>query len=212
MSFLRKAGLTLLCLILIWVVIDLYYPYKTDISKIDAAETARMDAAMWRSYYEQKKLKLFFQSASLLRSQFHFPLLRSHIIAWHIARAAFIFKDGHTRADYEQALPQLKEYFCAVNNMAIIGFNTDSAAKTELEWWIIRRDKSISTAEWESLLAATAAVMYHKPADLFKEYARLRVKAMLLRDMKNTAITGADWGSIEGILKEAWASFAIACT
>lgn len=207
----RKVILLLFIVLIGWIVTDLYYPFKTDISKINADATARLDAAMWRSYYENKKVKLFFQSATLMRNQFHFPLIRSHIVAIDVAKAAFVFKEGKSRADYNKALPPLCKYFTAINDISTIKFNIDSAAKTELEWWIIRRDKTISPAEWERWLAATASVMYHKPADSFKEYARLRVKAMLLRDEKDTTITESDWNAIEATLIDAWRSFAITC-
>ena len=211
MSPVRIIALLLLVALAGWIVTDLCYPYKTDIHKIDADETARMDAAMWRSYYENKKLKLFFQSASLMRNQFHFPLLRSHLVAVHVARAAFVFKEGKSRVDYNKALPPLQDYFGAINNISTTKFNIDSAARTELEWWIIRRDKTISPAEWEGWLAATASVMYHRPTGSFKEYARLRVKAMVLRDQKGMDITESDWNTIEAILTDAWRSFAVAC-
>ncbi|MDP4264051.1 MAG: hypothetical protein Q8941_16105 [Bacteroidota bacterium] len=199
----------LLFLLAGWIVIDLYYPFKRDISKIDARETARMEGAMWRSYYEKKKLKLFFQSAELIREEFHFPFWRSNRAAYYAAKAAFVFKDGHNRSDYDKALPYLKKYYGLVNDISITPFSSDSAAMTELEWWIIRRERDMHPpAEWENWLAATASVMYHLPADSFREYAKLRVEAMLLRDEKGDSITETDWHKINDILAEAWQSFA----
>lgn len=194
-----------------WIAIDILYPFKRDIGRINAAQTAKMDGAMWRSYYEKKKLKLFFQSASLMREEFHFPFWRSHVAAYYAAKAAFIFKDGKDRDDYEKALPYLKKYFSRINAISTVSFNTDSAAKTELGWWIIRRERDKHPpSEWEEWLAATASVMYHLPAGSFKEYAKLRVQAMLLRDDKGDSITEDDWKRINAILLKAWESFAAA--
>ncbi len=192
-----------------WIAIDLLYPFKRNISNINAEETARMDAAMWRSYYEKKPLKLFLQSARLMRKEFDFPFWRSHRAAYYAAKAAFVFKDGKDRSDYEKALPYLKKYFSLIDGISTTTFNIDSAARTELEWWIIRRDREKHTpAEWENWLAATASVMYYLPEESFKEYANLRVKAMLLRDEKGASITEGDWQTINEILLEAWQSFA----
>jgi len=211
MSLKGKIILSVLATVFAWILIDLYYPYQTDIRKVDGAYVARLDADMWRSYYENKKAKLFFQSAQLMRGQFHFPFIRSHVVSVYVAEAAFVFKKGKSRDDYNKALPPLRKYFASVNDISTIKFNIDSAALTELEWWIIRRDTTVKPTEWEGWLAATASVMYHKPVDDFREYAHLRVQAMVLRDQKNKDITEADWGMILNILNKAWSSFAVAC-
>lgn len=203
-----KILLWILLLLAVWIAIDIFYPFKRNIRKINAEETARMEAAMWRSYYEKKKVKLFLQSARLMRKEFHFPFWRSHRVAYYAAKAAFIFKDGHNRTDYERALPYLEKYYSLINNISTISFNIDSAAKTELEWWIIRRERDKHPpAEWENWLALTASVMYHLPPDSFKEYARLSVQAMLLRDEKGDSIKEEDWQKINEILLQAWQSF-----
>ena len=208
MSRRKKIIFSLLLLFIAWILVDLFYPFKRDITSIDAKETARIEAGMWRSYYEKKKLKLFFQSGKLMRKEFHFPFWRSYRVAYYAAKAAFAFKDGHNRAEYEKALPHLKKYYGLINDISETHFNVDSASRSELEWWIIRRERDKHPpSEWENWLALTASIMYHIPADSFKEYARLRVQAMLLRDEKGDAITEADWQKINEILQSAWQSF-----
>jgi hypothetical protein len=205
----KRTWLWVLIPLIGWITIDLFYPFKRDISKIDAEETARLEAGMWRSYYEKKKVKLFFQAGKLMREEFHFPLCRSYRVAYYAAKAAFVFKDGHNRDEYEKALPYLKKYYHLINNISERTFNVDSAAMTELEWWIIRRERDkYPPAEWEKWLASGSSVVYHIPADSFKEYAKLRVQAMLLRDEKGDAITEEDWKKINDILLQAWESFA----
>jgi hypothetical protein len=207
----KRIWLWVLILLIGWIAIDLFYPFKRDISKIDAEETARLEGAMWRSYYEKKKVKLLFQAGKLMRNEFHFPLWRSYRVAYYAAKAAFVFKDGHSRTDYEKALPYLKKYYSLINDISTVSFNTDSAALCELEWWIIRRERDKHPpAEWEKWLAETASIVYHLSAESFSEYAKLSVQAMLLRDEKGDSITEADWQKIHEILLQAWQSFAIA--
>ncbi len=193
--------------LLTWVAIDLFYPFKTDISRIDARETSDMDAAMWKSYYEKKPLKLFFQSARLMRRQFHFPLWRSFRVAYYAARAAFVFKDGKNPNDYQKALPPLKKYYGLIRDISAGPFDADSAAATELEWWIIRRDRQKHPpGEWKAWIAATPSILYHLPAATFTEYADLRVQAMLLRDAKGDSIKANDWAAIHLLLLQSWQS------
>jgi len=71
--------------------------------EFDADEVARLETAMWRSYYEKQRLRLFNQLSELLRTQYHMPLIRSNQVAYYAANAAFVFKDGKERADYEKA-------------------------------------------------------------------------------------------------------------
>jgi hypothetical protein len=191
-----------------WIMIDLYYPYKTDIKKFDYAEVARLDGEMWRSYYEKKKLKLFFQSSELIRKQFGVPFWRSQAMAYHAAKAAFTFKDGKNRADYDKALPDLVKYYSAINDISDTSFNVNEAAGLELEWWVIRRYRNEHPpAEWENCLARNAETVYHLPAGKFVSFAHMRVQAMLMRDGKENTITENDWLQIHSLLEQAWKSF-----
>ena len=204
----KKIILSLLFLLFAWIIIDINYPFKTDIRKIDAEETARLDGAMWKSYYAKKPVKLFMQSAELMRNQFHMPFFRSYLVSYYAAKAAFVFKDGKNRNDYAKALPYLVKYYSHINDISNIAFNADTASAAELEWWIIRRERQQHPSqEWEQWLAKTASIMYHIPADKFKDYAHLRVEAMLLRDEKGDSITEDNWQKIDLLLLHAWQSF-----
>ncbi|HTQ66387.1 MAG TPA: hypothetical protein VMI12_16455, partial [Puia sp.] len=124
--------LIIIFLLALWIVIDLLYPYKTDIKKFGHSDVGRLDGAMWRSYYEKKKLKLFFQSSKLMRKQFDVPFWRSQLMAYHAAKAAFILKDGQNRVDYDKALPDLVKYYSEIRNISKESFDVDSAAQLEL--------------------------------------------------------------------------------
>ena len=138
---------------LAWIAIDINYPFKTDIRKIDANATANLETAMWRSYYEYKPVKLFTQSAQLMRTVFHVPFWRSYLVSYYNAKAAFIFKNGANRNDYEKAMPYLSKFYQHISDISKTSFNADSAATSDLEWWIIRRYRQQHPyAEWENIL------------------------------------------------------------
>src|SRR4051812_44380926 len=92
-----------ICLLLVmWIAVDWYWPVKTSMREFNPKAVGKMDTEMWHSYYARKRAKMFFQLAGLLRSQFNAPFWRSNIIAYHAAHAAFVFKKGHNRNEYEK--------------------------------------------------------------------------------------------------------------
>lgn len=188
---------------------DLYYPVSTDLRKFDPDEVAHLDTIMWRSYYDRQPVKLFFQLAELLRAQFKLPWLRSHVVAYHAAKAAFVFKDGSRRADYEKALPDLMRYYRALRKVSTTPFDIEQTAKLELEWWIVHRQRDQhAPGDLERALAEAAAAMYRIPAEKLRGYGRGRTAAMNIRDAKALAggVTEDDWRRIETLLQDSWRS------
>jgi hypothetical protein len=194
-----------------WIVVDLAIQRRHDFRDFDAVRMGQLDGAMWRSYYERRPVRLFRQLAEAHRVQFRAGYWRSIPIAFRAAKAAFAFKDGRSREEYARALPDLERYFTAISAIAERPFDAKAAAKNELEWWIVRREPGrFTTADWESLIAAVAAEVYHRPASAFAEYARLRVEAMVVRDQKAERITEDDWSRIGALLERSWTSLAAA--
>jgi hypothetical protein len=203
-SFWRLTG-TALAALTVWVVASLAWPRRVDLRSFDPVEVGRAETAMWRSYYEKRPVRLFWQLASDLRAQFHTGFARSVASAYRASKAAFVFKDGRSRADYMRALPDLQRYYASIDDIAAERFDASVVARTELEWWIIRRERDRHTMdEWAQLIATEGAEMYHVPAAQLADYARLRVEAMVLRDEKGAGITEEDWRTIAGILERSW--------
>jgi hypothetical protein len=196
-----------LLLLLAWVVADLGWPVRSDIRSFDYHEIARMDAHMWKSYYARQPVKLFGQLARLLREQYGAPFLRSYLIAYYAARAAFLFKAGHNRPEYEKALPPLTRLYAQINRMSYEPIDADQAARLELEWWIIHRQREhYRPGDLEWALARTAAAIYHQPAEAMLPHARYRASAMHIRDTKaiNGGLQAHDWRQIEALLLNSW--------
>jgi hypothetical protein len=197
-------------LLLAWILLELHIPVQNNIRKFNAAEVARLDAEMWRSYYNRKPVILFNQLASLMRKQFHAPFFRSYLMAYQAARAAFVFKDGENRTDYEKALPYLVNFYGNIERMSTESFNVSLAASKELEWWIVHRQRALhKSGDLELALSQTAEAIYKQPAARFMEHARLRAQAMHIRDTKavNGGVTESDWKEINRLLIDSWAAF-----
>jgi|SRR6185295_20060981 len=192
-----------------WAATDLWGPRSKNFRQFDPDDVARGETNMWRSYYDRQRIRMFGQMADLLQRQYHLPLLRSYIVGFHAARAAFVFKDGATRTDYERALPDLKDYYAALHRISETPFDTDKAARLELEWWIVHRQRASHPPEdLNNALAALAGEFYQLPAGRFREHASYRARAMTLRDelAEKNGITEADWRRIHDLLLNSWRS------
>lgn len=204
-------GVLLLVIIALlgWGAYDLYGSRRTSLRDFEPDEVARLETAMWRSYYARERVRLFNQLAELLRTQYHLPLLRSNRVAYAAADAAFVFKDGKDRADYEKALPDLVNFYSSIREVSDVPFDVNRAARLELEWWIIHRERSKHPpADLERALAELPAEIYGVPADRLMEHARLRAEAMRIRDEKAAAgrLTEEDWKKIDELLHQSWRS------
>ncbi|HEV2861795.1 MAG TPA: hypothetical protein VGX48_12370 [Pyrinomonadaceae bacterium] len=202
-------ALVVLALFGAWLVYDLYAPRRTSLRRFDPDEVARLETAMWRSYYDRQRLALFLQLAELLRTQYRLPFWRSNAVAFRAAKAAFVFKDGHARAEYERALPDLVKFYQSIREVSDTDFDVERAARLELEWWIVHRERERhAPGDLARALADLQGEIYRLPPDRFAEHARLRADAMLIRDTKaeQGGVTEDDWRRIDDLLRGSWRS------
>jgi len=188
---------------------DLLAPRASKMRSFDPDEVARLETAMWRSYYAKEQLRLYNQMTELLRTQYNLPFIRSNAVAYQAARAAFVFKGGHNRQEYEKALPYLVSFYTSVRKVSDIPFDIDRAARLELEWWIIHRERDKhAPGDLARALAELSSELYQMPVERFVEHARLRAEAMTIRDTKAEAggVSEADWAKIDELLHASWRS------
>jgi hypothetical protein len=196
-------------LLAIWIGVDLYRPHKVNIRQFDANEIARLDTAMWRSYYAKERLKMFSQLTEVLEKQYQLPFWRRQLLAYYAAKAAFVFKDGKAREDYEKALPDLRKFYGEIRDISTTDFDVERVAKTELEWWIIHRERKKYQADaLPNALAEAASAVYNLPKEKFLEYGQFRTDAMKIRDTKaeQGSVTEEDWQKIDELLHNSWQS------
>ncbi|HJZ67973.1 MAG TPA: hypothetical protein VKF81_07625 [Blastocatellia bacterium] len=209
----RRRGTRIILLIVVvllaYVAFDLLAPRASRMRSFDPDEVARLETAMWRSYYARQRLQLYNQLSELLRTQYNLPFIRSNAVAYQAARAAFVFKDGHSRQDYEKALPYLISFYSSIRKVSDIPFDVERAARLEVEWWIIHRERaSHAPGDLARALAELSSELYQMPAERFAEHARLRAEAMTIRDTKADAggVTEQDWAEIDELLHRSWKS------
>ena len=199
----------ILVAVLAYTAFDLFSSRASRMRSFDPDEVARLETAMWHSYYAKQQVKLYNQLTELLRTQYNLPFIRSNAVAYQAARAAFVFKGGHNRQEYERALPYIVSFYTAIRKVSDIPFDIDRASRLELEWWIIHRERDKhAPGDLARALAALQAELYQMPAERFAEHARLRAEAMMIRDMKadQGGVAEADWARIDELLRQSWHS------
>ena len=195
-----------------WAVAELARPRRTDIRVFDPDDVARLETAMWRSYYDRRRMPLFGQLVALLQGQFHLQPLRAVALAGLAARAAAVFQVGESHDDYRRALPYLERYYAGIRAVSEVPFDPRRAAELELEWWIVHREvDDHPPGDLEAALADLAAELYQVPAERCWAHAARRAEAMTIRDRtsrREVGVTGDDWDRIEAVLWVSWKALA----
>ncbi|MFT0171128.1 hypothetical protein ACLKMY_19270 [Paraburkholderia mimosarum] len=207
--------LALLVVLIGYAAADLFLPLHRDLSRFDPIATGTLETKVWHSYYDRQHVALFLELAQILRTQYHFPWLRSYVGAYYGASAAFTFKEGKERSDYEKALPALQTWFSLIRNTGNRDFDVPRTTALELEWWIVHRQRErYPPGALGSACAAAAASLYKLPVGSTLEHGQLRAQAMLLRDAREEAgsVTDADWATIESLLQRSYLSLGHAVT
>ena len=197
----RRVAAAAAAMLAVWVIHDFARSVDHDLREFDAHEVARLETAMWRSYYDGDRFQLFAEMSTLLRRQFQLPFWRSCLTAYHAARSAVIFQRGRDRGEYLRALPDLVDYYGQIHRASATPFDVQRVAQLELEWWIVHRQRDrYAPGALQLALAELDAAIYGRPVLDFAVPARLRAQAMLLRD------TGGDWDRIADLLDRSWAA------
>jgi len=205
----RKWWLIPPALLTFWIAKDMLVPGRSSLTRFDGHEVGRLETAMWRSYYGHQPARLYGQLLDLMRHQYHLPFWRASLAAWHAAHAAVVFQRGHNRREYELALPDLADYYSLIRRSSDTPFPVENAARLELAWWIVHRERAMHSAEeLEQSLAALQAAIYQRPERLFQDHAMARARAMLLRDdaQAKGGVSEQDWTAIGNLLDTSWVS------
>jgi hypothetical protein len=196
-------------LLAVWIAVDVYRPLKVDIRDFNADEVARLDTAMWRSYYSRQRFKMYGELTELLATQYKLPFWRRQLVAIYAAKGAFVFKDGKSREDYLKALPDVEKFYAEIRDISTTAFDPRRVAQLEVEWWIVHRErKKHNPGDLARALAETAAAVYEMPVEKFIEHGDLRARAMEIRDTRaeSGGVSEQDWQQIDELLHASWRS------
>jgi hypothetical protein len=103
----------------------------------------------------------------------------------------------------------LRKFYGEIRDISTAEFDVERAAKTELEWWIVHRDRKIYPPDaLPNALAEAASAIYNVPKEKFLEYGQFRTDAMKIRDTRaeQDGVTEEDWQKIDELLHKSWNS------
>lgn len=191
-------------LLALGVAVYALWPRPADLRAFDPASVARIETRMWRNYYEERFPALVADLYALGREQYGFSPADSVAIAWYAARAAEIFQPTKSRAEAQQALPLLEQYYALLRALGGETFDAREAARLELDWWQLRREGARSP-QYGLVIAQATSVVFHADNDDVKRAGLLRAEMMAYRDARDDGrMQAADWAHIEDELTRSY--------
>ncbi|HUL66732.1 MAG TPA: hypothetical protein VLW55_19190 [Burkholderiaceae bacterium] len=201
---LRSRIFWLAALLVVCLAAYVLWPRTAHLRDFDASRVAQLETRMWRSYYEKHYVALLVDLYGLSRDQYGFSPADSLAIAWYAARAAKAFQPTTSRAEAQKALPLLERYFAVIREHGGETFDTQEAARVELDWWQLRRENSVP-ADYGRVIAQVTTLLYHADNADVARAGRLRAEMMTYRDeRRDDAMKEADWLHIERELERSY--------
>ncbi len=176
---------------------------RPSLTRFDPVRMGRLEAEMWRCYYEHRWFDLAKVGFDTACGEYGFSwwdASRSSLIA---ARAALAFRqDTH----HPRCLPLLERYYKILSQGLGRPIAVSEAARLELQWWQERR-QPLPPETYAQTIAANAAMLYGHPAESLLPASLKRAAAMDYRDRHGRPgeMTEAHWEEVRGMLAEAYA-------
>lgn len=178
-----------------------HHAARPNLAGFEPAAMGRIEASMWRHYYEHRWLALGCTVVEAACSQYGLSWWDGARVAAEAVRAAAAFRASK---DDPACLPALTRYYNVVRRAAPASFSPAEAAALELRWWAQRREEA-PPADYAVTIARLTAMLYGLDLEATLPSARLRVDAMEYRDARDGGgMTARDWGVVEEQLVAAY--------
>jgi hypothetical protein len=176
---------------------------KPDMKGFNPQEMGRLEASMWRSYYEGHWLRLAGQTMEGACGQFGFSWWDASRLSVHAALSALYFRSN---TDDPRCLPELEKYYTIIAQASGSDFDIRKVAALELDWWKARR-REVGPKDYGRIIAQQASLYYGVPEASVLPGSVQRAEAMAYRDSRRDGKpTEADWQEIARRLDLAYTS------
>jgi hypothetical protein len=178
---------------------------KSNLRQFDYKKVARLDADMWRSYYNHQFIKMFIQLVRVMRTQLHLNWFLTLRLARYSGWAAADYRLKKGRENYPRVLRNLVKFYKIISDNCTEPFDYQHVAELELEWWDIHRYPNKYKKSLEQSLADAQAAIYGTDSVKFKAYAHSRAVAMLLpKHEGDKQDNPPDWLKINDLTLKSW--------
>lgn len=186
---------------------------QANLRQFDYQKVGKLDADMWRAYYNHQFLKLFWLLLKIIKDQLGLNWFVTARLAYHSAWAAADYRIHRGKVNSKRVLKNITKYYELISRNATEPFDYKKAGKLELAWWDIHRASYTNNKALEQSLADTFSVIYDVPPDKLEECAHYRAEAMMLpRHQGDSQENQTDWQHIETLTIKSWKALYIAIT
>jgi hypothetical protein len=166
---------------------------QPDMKGFNPQEMGRLEASMWRSYYDGHWLHLAKLTMDGACGQFGFSWWDASLLSVHAARSALFFRSN---TDDPRCLPELEQYYTIIGQASGRDFDVRAVSALELAWWKARR-RNMAPKDYGRIIAQQASLYYGVPEASVLPGSVLRAEAMAYRDTRPEGkVTEADWQEI----------------
>ncbi len=148
----------------------------------DPVKVGRYEKEAWVAYYQRRWLSLLRWLVTLVRETFGLSLWQAVYIGIPLTRAQIAF------APQDNDVPRAQAYMCRfyafIKKVHREDFDSDEAARLDVNWWVIHR-RLFAQTENEELIDALAklyAATYRVPYESVRRAAYHRAQAMVYSD------------------------------
>ena len=153
-------------------------------ASFNATRIARLETTAWTAYYRHEWLRVLVASYGLVREAFNLPFAQTVLGAWRVLRANMAWAP-YPDNDPGRARAYMRRVYAMSAARSTHHFDPDEAARLEVEWWRLHRERQHGAASSDELPQAVARLYaYIHGADLeaVRESGRLRAEAMDICD------------------------------
>lgn len=199
--FAAIALMAAIVVILVWIE---HAVSKPNMTGFHPQEMGRLEAGMWRNYYEKRWLRLTRLTMEGACGQFGYSWWDASWMALQSGKAALFFRE---ETDDPRCQPELEQYFAIVRKSTVQDFDIRKAASLELGWWRARR-QGMAPNDYARIIAQQASLLYGLPEMAFLPACLIRTEAMAyLESRPNGKMTESDWQEIARQLNLAYRGF-----
>lgn len=154
-------------------------------ASFNPTRVARLEATAWTAYYRHEWARVLAASYGLVREAFNLTFLGTVLGAWYVFRANVVWAP-YPDNDPDRARRCMRRVYAMSQRRSKLGFDPAEAARLEVEWWRVHRERQHgdvrSSDELPEAVARLYAYVYGIDIESVRVSGRLRAEAMDICD------------------------------